>query len=57
MQATSVLASSNPQTTQLSLILPVDRLRPLETSLLSQSDLLQGTHMLSITLRLVPLVQ
>lgn len=57
VQAASVLASSSPQTTQLSLILPVDRLSSLEPSLFSQPDLLQGPHMLGITFRLVPLVQ
>ena len=57
VQAASVLASISPQTTKLSLVLPVDRLSPLEPSLFGQSDLLQGSHMLGITPRLVPLVQ
>lgn len=57
VQAASVLASSSPQTTQLSLIASVDCLGPLKARLLSQTDLLQGSHMLGITLRLVPLVQ
>lgn len=57
MQAASVLASSSPQTPKLSLVAAVDRLSPLETCLLSQADLLQRSHMLGITLRLVPLVQ
>lgn len=56
-QAASVLASSSPQTTQLSLVLPVDRLGPFETLSLRELDLLQCSHMLGITLRLVPLVQ
>lgn len=57
VQAASVLASSSPQTTQLSLILPVDRLSPLEACLLSQANLLESPYMLGITPRLVPLVQ
>lgn len=57
MQAASVLASSSPQTAQLSLILPVDRLSPLEAGLFGETNLLEGSHMLGITPRLVPLVQ
>lgn len=57
VQAASALASSSPQTPQLSLILPVDRLGALEPFTLGFGDLLQGAHMLSLTLRLVPLVQ
>lgn len=57
VQAASVLASSSPQTTQLSLILPVDRLGAPDAGLFSQADLLQGPNMLGITLRLVPLVR
>lgn len=57
MQAASVLASSSPQTAQLSLVLPVDRLGALEARLLSQTDMLQCSHMLGITPRFVPLVQ
>lgn len=56
-QAASVLASSSPQTTQLSLVAAVDRLSPFEACLLSQADLLEGPHMLGITPRLVPLMQ
>ena len=56
VQAASVLASSSSQTTQLSLVLPVDRLAPPDACLFGQADLLQRTHMLGITLRLVPLV-
>ena len=57
MQAASVLASSSPEPTQLSLVAAVDRLSPLEAGLLSQADLLEGPHMLGITPPLVPLVQ
>lgn len=57
VQAASVLASSSPKPTQLSLMLPVDRLSPFEACLFRQADLLQGSHMLGITLRLVPLVK
>lgn len=56
-QAASVLASSSPQTAQLSLMLPVDRLSPLEALSLRELDLLERSHMLGITPRLVPLVQ
>lgn len=57
MQAASMFASSSPEPTQLSLVAAVDRLSPLEAGLLSQPDLLQGSRMLGITPRLVPLVQ
>jgi len=57
VQAPSVLASSSPQTPQLSLVLPVDRLSPFEAFTLCELNLFQGPHMLGITLRLVPLVQ
>lgn len=57
VQATSVPASSSPQTAQLSLVAAVDRLSPLEASLFGEVNLLEGSHMLGITLRLVPLMQ
>lgn len=57
MQAASVLASSSPQTTQLSLVAAVDCLGALDAFTLGQPDLLEGSHMLGITPRLVPLVQ
>ena len=57
VQAASVLASSSPQATQLGLILPVDRLSLSEPLTLGLGDLFQGPDVLSITLRLVPLVQ
>lgn len=57
MQAASVLASSSPQTPQLSLVAAVDCLGPLEAGLFGEANLLEGTHMLGITLRLVPLMQ
>ncbi len=57
MQAASVLASSSAKTTKLSLVAAVDRLGPLEASLFDEANLLEGSHMLGITLRLVPLVQ
>lgn len=57
VQAASVLASSSPQTAQLSLVPPVDRLGPLETFSLRELNLLEGSRMLGIILRLVPLVQ
>lgn len=57
MQAASALASSSPQTTQLSLVAAVDCLGPLEAGLFGEANLLQCSHMLGITLRLVPLVQ
>lgn len=57
MQAASVLASSSPQTAQLSLVAAVDRLDPLEDGLFGEANLLEGAHMLGITLRFVPLMQ
>ena len=57
MQAASVLASSSPEPTQLSLVATVDRLSPLEAGLLGLADLLKSPHMLGITPHLVPLVQ
>lgn len=57
MQAASVPASSSPQTAQLSLVAAVDRLSSLKAGLFRQANLLEGSHMLGITLRLVPLVQ
>lgn len=57
MQAASVLASSSPQTTQLSLVAAVNRLGPLDAGLFGEANLLEGSHMLGITLRLVPLVK
>ena len=57
VQAASVLASSSPKPTQLSLVTAVDRLSPLETGLFGQPDLPQGSHMLGITPHLVPLVR
>ena len=57
MQAASVLASSSPQTTQLSLVAAVDCLSSLEAFTFRELDLLEGSHMLGITLRLVPLVK
>ena len=57
MQAASVLASSSPKPTQLSLVAAVDCLSPFEACLFGQPDLLQCSHMLGITLRLVPLVK
>ena len=57
VQAASALASSSPKPTQLSLVATVDRLGPLDTCLFGQADLLQGSHILGITLRLVPLVK
>lgn len=57
MQAASVLASSSPQTTQLSLVAAVDCLCPLVTFSLRELNLLEGSHMLGITPCRVPLVQ
>lgn len=57
VQAASVLASSSPKPTQLSLVAAVDCLGAPDAGLLGQADLLQGPHMLGITLRLVPLMQ
>ena len=56
-QAASVLASSSPQTAQLSLVAAVDRLSPPEAFTLRELDLHQGSHMLGITPHLVPLMQ
>lgn len=56
VQATSVLASISPQTTELGPILPVDLLCTLQSCALSPGDLLQRPDVLGITLRLVPLV-
>lgn len=56
MQAASVLASSSPQTPQFSLMASVDRLSPFEACLFRQADLFEGSRMLGITTRLVPLV-
>lgn len=57
LQAASVLASSSPQTPQLSLVAAVDRLSPLEAGLFGEANLFEGSHMLGITPRFVPLMQ
>lgn len=57
VQAASVLASSSPKPTQLSLVAAVDCLGAPDAGLFDQSNLLQRSHMLGITLRLVPLMQ
>lgn len=56
VHAASVLASSSPEPPKLSLVAAIDRLSPLDASLFSQPDLLQGAHVLGITPHLVPLV-